>query len=105
LVRGLFKNNNKNIMTIINAAIVGCDISKDYFQDLGMNKLEKFNWKKVFVTGDSCRTISSSFPFSEFVTTVDSIVNDADISLVFVSADHLEFANRLISSGKAVRIV
>ena len=91
--------------TTINAAIIGCDISKQYFQDLGTNKLEKFNWKKVYFNEEQCSSYSTIFPTSEFVTTVDSILEDPEISLVFVSSNHLQFANPIIQAGKAVRVI
>lgn len=102
----LFNNVQlKLFMKTINAAIIGCDVSKQYFQDLGTNKLEKFHWKKVYVDDALCKSVTTSFPASEQVTTIDAILNDADISIVFVSSKHLEFANQIIMSGKAVRVV
>jgi hypothetical protein len=92
-------------MTTINAAIIGCDTSKQYFQDLGTNKLEKFHWKKAYVADDCYKSSSSGLSIAEYVTTVDSILNDEEISLVFVSSNHLEYAQQIILSGKAVRVI
>lgn len=91
-------------MKTVYAAVIGCDISTDYFQNASINKLETFHWKKVF-TGSSEQTIFHGSPNTEFVSSVDAILNDEDISLVFVSANHLEFAKQMIEAGKAVRVI
>ncbi len=92
-------------MINISAAVIGCDISKQYFQDLGTNKLEKFHWKKVYVNDELFKSVSNSFPSAEYVSAIDAILDDAEISIVFVSAKHLEHASRVLLSGKAVRVV
>lgn len=87
----------------INAAVIGCNMSDDFFKTSTANTVEKFSWKKIF-TGEH----SSSFktlPGAELVERAEAILHDSTIDLVFVSANHLHFVKPVIEAGKSVRVI
>lgn len=87
----------------ISAGIIGCNMSEDFFRTTEVNKVESFLWKKIYLNGKSSSV--KSHPQAEIVDKAELIINDSDIELVFVSADHLQFVKPVIESGKAVRVV
>ena len=86
-----------------NAAIIGCNMSEDFFIATEANKAEKFFWKKIFLDGKSPSI--KSHPQAEMVERAEAILHDSDIDLVFVSANHLHFVKPVIDAGKSVRII
>ncbi len=89
----------------INAGIIGCDMSEDFFQTSSSNRLERFNWKKIFVSNNTSEGINKEYPGTELVNNVEAIVNDRDITLVIVSAKHLGFVKPIMQAGKSVRVI
>ncbi len=89
----------------IYAGVIGCDMTEEFFQTSLRNPIEKFNWKKIFTGNRPITNISKQYPTSEVVGNVDTIVDDSDISLVFVSADHIDFVPQVMQAGKSVRVV
>jgi predicted dehydrogenase len=87
----------------INAAIIGCNMSEDFFTTSATNSIERFSWKKIFLSGKSASTKSHSQ--AELVEKAEAIINDADIDLVFVSENHLQYVKPIIAAGKSVRVV
>ncbi|GEO09827.1 hypothetical protein [Segetibacter aerophilus] len=87
----------------ISAGIIGCNMSEEFFRTTGVNKVESFFWKKIYLSGKSASI--KSHPQAEIVERAESIINDVDIELVFVSANHLHFVKPVIESGKAVRVI
>ena len=87
----------------INAGIIGCNMSEDFFSTTGANKVESFFWKKIYLSGKSAS--SKSHPQAEIVERAEAIIQDSDIELVFVSANHLQFVKPVIDAGKSVRVI
>ncbi|MCW3111847.1 MAG: hypothetical protein JWR18_243 [Segetibacter sp.] len=87
----------------INAAIIGCNMSEDFFTTTDANTIENFSWKKIFLGGKPASV--KSHPQAEIVERAESILHDADIDLVFVSANHLQFVKPIIDAGKSVRVI
>jgi hypothetical protein len=87
----------------ISTGVIGCNMSEDFFKTTRVNKVERFFWKKIYLNEKSSGI--KSHPQAEIVERAESIINDADIELVFVSATHLQFVKPVIESGKAVRVV
>ena len=87
----------------INAGIIGCNMSENFFSTSTANNPENLSWKKIFLGGE---TASSKMPaYAEIVEKADAILHDNEIDLVFVSANHLQFVKPVIEAGKFVRIV
>ena len=87
----------------INAAIIGCNMSEDFFRTSATNKVESFSWKKIFLTGVPASV--KSHPQAEVVERAEAILDDSDIDIVFVSANHLHFVKPIIETGKSVRVI
>ncbi len=90
---------------IINAGVIGCDMSEEFFQASALNKVEKFNWKKIWVSNKKTGGIAKEYPEAKIVNDIEAIVNDTDITLVIVSANHLKYVKPVIEAGKAVRVI
>ena len=88
----------------INAGVIGCNMSEEFFRTSEVNKVESFSWKKIYLHSHSPRSLSNH-PHTEIVDQAESILNDSDIELVFVSANHLQFVKPVIDSGKSVRVI
>lgn len=88
----------------INAGIIGCNMSEEFFRTSETNKVESFCWKKVYLN-DPHPSFLRNHPHAEIVEQAEAIINDADIELVFVSATHLQFIKPVIEAGKSVRVV
>lgn len=86
------------------AGVIGCNLSDNFFQLLSINIVEQYQWKKVFDCGHVSPTVHYSTS-TEVVTNVSSIVEDNDITVVFLSNDYLHMAPELIRAGKSVRTV
>ena len=97
-------NKNQIMVKNINAAIIGCNMSEEFFRSTETNKVENFSWKKIFLSDGPSSTHHKQFS-AEIVDHPQAILNDADIELVFISADHLQFVKPVIDSGKSVRVV
>lgn len=93
------------MVNTINAGVIGCDMTEDFFMTSGNSKAEKFYWKKAYNTNSTINLIPNRYPDTEIVSDVDDIVNDEEISLVIVSKDHLVLAKPIIDSGKSIRII
>ena len=87
----------------INAGVIGCNMSADFFTTYKPNKVERFFWKKIFLSERSPEM--NSHPQAEFVEKAEAIFQDADIELVFISSNHLQFVKPVIESGKSVRVI
>jgi hypothetical protein len=87
----------------VTAGIIGCDTRKEFFEVAARNTREKFYWKKIF-TADRVYNLNM-FPGSEIVADEETILRDTDISLVFVSPDHLHIVPKVIEAGKSVRVI
>ncbi len=91
---------------VVNVGVIGCDMSEDFFQLSRLNKIEKFNWKKIYCSSDTWfRFIKKGYPEAEIVQSVQSVVSDADITLVFISSSHLDYVSKVMETGKSVRII
>ncbi|WP_207493823.1 hypothetical protein [Aridibaculum aurantiacum] len=86
------------------AGVIGCNMSEDFFHLLSTNIVENYHWKKVFNCGDSA-PIKHKEIQTEVVTNVGSILEDNDITVVFLSNDYLHMAPQFINAGKCVRTV
>ncbi len=89
----------------INAGIIGCDMSEDFFQTFSNNRMEKFNWKKIFESSNTAAGIKKEYPETEIVDNAEAIIDDSDITLVIVSAKHLGFVKPITLAGKSVRVI
>ncbi|MFL5773515.1 MAG: hypothetical protein ACJ75F_10175 [Flavisolibacter sp.] len=91
--------------SIKNIAVIGCQLSEEFFTASRMND-EKFHLKKLFF-GEQLmpQSVQSQFPHSEIVNDVSSIASDDSIELVIVASDHLKYAKEAMASGKAVRVI
>ncbi len=98
-------DKTKTMSNTINAGIIGCDMSEDFFQTSSSNNLEKFNWKKIYVSNSTSGTIKKEYSGAEIVNNVEAIMNDSDITLVIVSAKHLGFVRPVMEAGKSVRVI
>ena len=92
------------MVTNITAGIIGCNMTEDFFRASAHNKVEKFHWKKI-LADKAITNIEQLYPEAEMVDSIQAIINDNDISLVFVSNNHLNIVPNVLESGKAVRIV
>ena len=93
------------MVTNITAGIIGCNMTEDFFRASAHNEVEKFHWKKILAGNQAAKNLEQLFPEAELVDSVQAIINDGDISLVFVSNNHLQVVPNVLESGKAVRIV
>jgi hypothetical protein len=78
-------------------------MSEQFFQSLSF-AVEQYSWKKIFFSESS----SASHNYSgkaEVVNNVSSIIEDKDITVVFVSNQHLHVVPQLLQAGKCVRTV
>lgn len=89
----------------INAGVIGCNMSEDFFTTSVSNTIEAFHWKKIYVSRANEQAKINKHPQAEIVSKVDAIINDSDIQLVFVSAQHLEHVKPILQAGKSVRII
>jgi hypothetical protein len=87
----------------ITAAVIGCNMNEEFFETSVRNMKERFYWKKILATDRV--TNLHMFPGAEIVSDEETIVGDEDISLVFVSANHLHVVPKVIQAGKSVRVV
>ncbi|MCW3110080.1 MAG: hypothetical protein JWQ09_4586 [Segetibacter sp.] len=88
----------------INAGIIGCNMSEEFFRTTETNTVESFFWKKIY-TGDHSSHGLKNHPQAEIVEHAESIIHDSEIELVFVSAKHLQFVKPVIAAGKSVRVI
>jgi hypothetical protein len=97
-------NQIKLIMTNnITAAVIGCNMNEEFFETSVRNMKERFYWKKILTTEKV--TNLHMFPGAEIVSDEETIVGDSEISLVFVSPNHLHVVPKVIKAGKSVRVV
>jgi len=87
----------------ITAAVIGCNLQEEFFETSVRNRHEKFHWKKILTNHKIPN--SQLFSSAEIVSDEDTILTDNDISLVFVSANHLHVVSKVIEAGKSVRVV
>ena len=87
----------------IQAGIIGCNMSEDFFKTSESNRVENFLWKKIYLNDPPSSGLKNHQ--AEIVEQVEAIIHDADIELVFVSANHLQFVKPIIETGKSVRII
>ena len=87
----------------INAGIIGCNMSEDFFKASETNRIENFLWKKIYLKSHPAYGLKNLEP--EIVDHAEAIINDADIELVFVSANHLQYIKPIIEAGKSVRVI
>lgn len=87
------------------AGVIGCNMSEDFFQTSAAYGHEKLFVKKIHPKEKKYERINKLYPQAEIISNDDAIVNDSDISLVFVSAEKIELVQSLINSGKAVRVI
>lgn len=93
------------MINTINAGVIGCDMSEDFFQTIGSNGAEKYSWKKAFPADKTLNRITyNNFPI-EIVDSVEAIANDEEITLVIVSSNNIFLARPIIAAGKSVRII
>jgi len=86
------------------AGVVGCTMSEDIFRQLSATKVERYEWKKILLNED----VSGGRQYTgnaEIVENITSIIEDNDISIVFVSKNFLNVAPEIIKAGKSVRTV
>lgn len=88
----------------INAGVIGCNMTEEFFRHVETNTIESFLWKKIYTTNYSYHG-RKPHPHAELVTDAEAIIHDPEIALVFVSASHLHFVKPVLDSGKAVRII
>jgi hypothetical protein len=86
------------------AGVIGCNMTEEFFQSSVRNSSERFYWKKIFCA-DNNTLLSKRFPEAEIVTNTEMIVNDEEISLVFVSSKQLQIVPKVLDAGKSVRLV
>jgi predicted dehydrogenase len=91
----------------INAGIIiGCINSHEFVRSSSMyNQVENYNWKKIWVSDSTNFNGYREHTSAEIVSKVEAIINDKDIALVFVSAQHLDLVKPVIQAGKSVRII
>jgi len=87
----------------ITAGVIGCEMREEFFEASARNVNEKIYWKKILSKNGTIN--ANRFPNAEVVNSEETILQDADISLVFVAADNLDAVSKVIQSGKAVRVV
>ncbi len=78
------------------------------FSLAGINRLEGYNLKKVYVGDDSGSWVKQMFPEAEIVEDVQSIINDENIDLVIIPTkqiEELKLVAKVLQTGKNIRIV
>lgn len=93
------------MINIINAGVIGCDMTEEFFQTSANNTTERFNWTKIFTTSNATESIAKEYPAVKIVDNIKSIVDDKDITLVIVSSKELAFVKPVIEAGKSVRVI
>ncbi|WP_157580937.1 Gfo/Idh/MocA family oxidoreductase [Segetibacter koreensis] len=93
------------MINTINAGVIGCDMSEDFFKTTASNTMERFNWTKILSPGKISENIAKEYPGVTIVNDVNAIVNDEEITLVIVASKNLELAKPVIEAGKSVRII
>ena len=86
------------------AGAIGCSLSDDFVYRLSINAVDKYHWKKIF-DADSTLDSSSNYSNVQVVDTIESIVEDQDISLVVLSNKYLHVVPQLLKAGKSVRTI
>jgi len=89
----------------INAGVIGCRMSEEFFVTSSTNNVEKIHWKKILINDKITGGMDKKYPQSEMVKDAEEIINDTDITLVIVSDTHLGFVQPAIHAGKSVRVV
>lgn len=89
----------------INAGVIGCKMSEEFFSISGSNTMETFHWKKIWAAEQCAPSVLKRYPKAEVVNTADSIIHDNDITLVIVSSDYMGWVQPVIDAGKAVKII
>ena len=79
-------------------------MSEEFFRTTITNNVENFSWKKIFLSNHSPLSLQKHFE-AEIVEYPEAILNDGEIELVFIAADHLQFVKPVIEAGKSVRVV
>jgi hypothetical protein len=90
-------------MRLTYAGIIGCTLSEQFFQSLSF-AVEEYSWKKIYFS----ETSSANHNYTgkaEVVNNLNSIIDDKDITVVFVSNAHLHVVPQLLQAGKCVRTV
>ena len=90
----------------INVGIISSGFGNEVFVAAEAYSLEKFFLKKIFLTDQAPIDIAKAYPQAEIVNDVKSILDDAAIDLVIVSASKNTLAvQEALQAGKHVRII
>jgi len=90
----------------INVGLIGSAVLEEA---LSTNRTMNFHLKKIFAADSaSAGMAKSQYPKAEIVNDIKSIVEDAGIELVIVSAKNAkdsQVVQRILEAGKKVRII
>lgn len=78
------------------------------FRLAGISRLEGYNLRKVFVGDNSDTWVKQTFPETEIVNDVQSIIHDEKIDLVIMPTQQIEelkLVAQVLQTGKNIRIV
>ncbi|HEV7622437.1 MAG TPA: hypothetical protein VGO09_11920 [Flavisolibacter sp.] len=91
--------NNK-----IKVGIIGGDQCITVFNNRSSFNKEELDLKKIHICDEPEFSLLKKDGQSQFVSNIESIANDPEISLVFVSSKYVNLAPGLIGAGKSVRV-
>lgn len=86
------------------AAVIGCNMDDYLLEQLSIRSVKTYHWKKIVPPVDLA-TVTISNDELEMANSINSIVEDDDITVVFISPKYLTGASKLIKAGKHVRVV
>ena len=92
--------------TVINVGLIGSAVLEEA---LATDRSENFNLKKIFAGDKVAAGIAKTqYPQAEIVSNIQSIIEDAGIELVIMSATNSKdsaVVQHILSKGKKVRII
>ena len=92
--------------TVINVGLIGSAVLEEA---LATERSENFNLKKIFAGDNVTAGIAKNhYPQAEIVNNIQSIIEDAGIELVIMSASNSKdsaIVQHILSKGKKIRII
>jgi len=92
--------------TVINVGLIGSAVLEEA---IATERSQNFNLKKIFADDNVTEGIAKSqYPQAEIVNNIQSIIEDAGIELVIMSASNSKdsvLVQHILKAGKKVRII
>jgi hypothetical protein len=85
------------------AAAIGFSMDDYLIEKLSINKISRYNWKKIVPPSDTSNIGHEED--AQITNVINSIVTDKEITVVFLTSRYLCEAAKLMETGKHVRVV